>query len=181
MYFQNKGKENTAKTIAFAKTAAIERGIKHIVVASNSGETAILLEGTPVNIVCVSHAYGFLENGKNEMPDEMRQKLSDSGIKVLSAAHVLSGAERGISKKCGGVYPVEIIAYTLRMFGQGTKVCVEVSTMALDSGLIPYGEEIIAIGGSGRGADTALILKPAHANNIFDTEIVEYICKPLKI
>jgi hypothetical protein len=50
--------------------------------------------------------------------------------------------------------------------------------MALDAGMIPYGEEVIAVGGTGRGADTAVIIKPAHANNILDTWISEIICKP---
>jgi len=50
--------------------------------------------------------------------------------------------------------------------------------MALDGGMIPYGEDIIAIGGSGRGADSAVILSPAHSPNILETKIKEIICKP---
>lgn len=76
------------------------------------------------------------------------------------------------------VNPPSIVAHTLRMFGQGTKVAVEIAVMALDAGLIPYGSEVIAIGGSGGGADTALVVKPAHAKNFFDTQIREIICKP---
>ncbi|HHY20079.1 MAG TPA: hypothetical protein GX522_09280, partial [Firmicutes bacterium] len=83
-----------------------------------------------------------------------------------------------ISNKFGGTYPVEIMANTLRMLGQGVKVCVEISVMAQDAGLIPYGKEIIAIGGSDRGADTAVIIKPAHGSCIFDTWISEILCKP---
>ena len=64
------------------------------------------------------------------------------------------------------------------MFSQGTKVAVEIAVMALDAGLIPFGEPVIAVGGSGRGADTAVVLTPAHAKAIFDTEILEIICKP---
>jgi len=90
----------------------------------------------------------------------------------------LSGAERSLSNKFGGVSPIEIMAYSLRMLGQGVKVCVEISTMALDGGMIPYGEDIIAIAGTGRGADTAITLRPAHGANILDTKIKEIICKP---
>ena len=50
--------------------------------------------------------------------------------------------------------------------------------MALDAGLIPHGEEIIAVAGSGHGADTVLIIRPEHASNILDTKIIEIICKP---
>ena len=58
------------------------------------------------------------------------------------------------------------------------KVCYEVAVMAIDAGLIPHGEEIIAVGGSGRGADTAVVMKPAHAKEFFGTELLEVICMP---
>ena len=50
--------------------------------------------------------------------------------------------------------------------------------MALDAGLIPYNKEIVAIAGTVRGADAAIVVKPAHANHFFDTEIREIICMP---
>lgn len=180
MYFERPGSENTQRTVELAITAAKEKNIKHIVVASNSGNTAQLLKNVNgVHVICVTHVNGMVKSGENEMPGQMRAELVKSGLKVLTTTHVLSGAERGISKKFGGVNPVEIIAHSLRMLGQGTKVCVEISVMALDAGLIPYGEKIIAIGGTGGGADTALILTPAHASMIFDTRINEIICKPV--
>jgi len=70
-----------------------------------------------------------------------------------------------------------LIADTLRLFGQGTKVAVEVAIMAADAGTLS-GEDIVSIGGSGSGADAALILKPAHQNNFFDMRIREIVCKP---
>ncbi len=179
MYFNTKGKENTNSTIDLALKTAIEKGVKHIVVASSKGGTAKLLNNDDgINIVAVTHANGYPEPGKSEITEEARKELQSLGIKVLTTSHVLSGAERGISKAFGGISPVEIIAQTLRMFGQGTKVCVEVAVMALDAGLIPFGEPIIAIGGSGHGADTAVVLTPSHASSIFDVKIHEIICKP---
>ena len=74
---------------------------------------------------------------------------------------------------------MEIIAHTLRLFGgEGIKVAVEVSVMAADAGLIPTSREIIAVGGSSGGADSAIVLKAAHMNNFFDLEIREIIAKP---
>lgn len=179
MYFDTVGKVNTKDTAAFALKAAVEKNIKYIVVASSKGDTARLLINTnQIDIICVTHANGYPEAGKSEMSQEIRSELADLGIKVLTTTHVLSGAERGMSKTFGGVYPVEIIAHSMRMLGQGTKVCVEVSIMALDAGLVPYGEPIIAIGGSGKGADTAVIITPSHASSIFETKIHEIICKP---
>lgn len=179
MYFPKKGMANTAATIEAALKTARERGIRHIVVASNSGETAKLLLGAKdLRVTCVTHAYGIPEDGKNDMPEATRQDLKNGGITVVTASHALSGVERGISKHSGGMYPAEIMSNTLRMLGEGVKVCVEISIMALDAGAIPHGENVIAIGGTGRGADTAAILSPAHAAKVFQTKIHEIICKP---
>ena len=179
MYFQSKGAANTGAAIELALKAAEERGIEYIVAASNTGNTAKELMGKNVKTVCVTHVNGFIEKGKNEMPEAVRAELEQAGVKVLTASHVLSGVERGISRQSNGMYPAEIIANALRMFGQGTKVCVEISIMALDAGLIPYGQKVIAVGGSGRGADTAVVITPAHASEVFDTYIHEIICKPV--
>ena len=178
MYFDRTGQINTQATIELALQAAKERGIANIVIASNSGESAKPLAGKGINIVCVTQVYGFSDKGKNAMSAETREALSAMGIQLLTGSHVLSGVERSISTLFGGTYPAEIMAHTLRMFGQGTKVAVEVAVMALDAGLIPYGEKVIAIGGTGRGADTALILTPSHAQYFLETKIHEYICKP---
>ena len=179
MYFLKEGKENTQQTVSQAILVAEQQNINYIVIASNTGETAKLLSGCNPSVICVTHAQGFKENGQNEMSDEAKNELQAMGMQVLTTSHILSGAERAISRLSGGMYPVEIIARSLKMFGQGIKVCVEVAVMALDAGLIPYGEKIIAIGGTGRGADTAAVLTPAHAQNVFDTRIHELICKPL--
>ena len=179
MYFQKPGPGNTQATIGLALQTAREKGIQHIVVASCSGRTAKFLTNChELRIVCVTHVYGFSENGKNEMEESVRLELQQHGMHVLSTTHVLSGVERGISAQSGGMYPAEIMANTLRMFGQGTKVCVEVAIMALDAGLIPYGAAVIAIGGTGKGADTAIIMTPAHAQHVFKTKIHEILCKP---
>jgi hypothetical protein len=178
MYWKSAGAVHTEKTVELALRKAAEYGIKSVVVASNSGKTAELLAEKAENVVCVTHANGFKEPGVNEMSAEQREFLVSKKVKVLTTTHVLSGAERGISRKFGGAFPVEIMANTLKFFGQGVKVSVEIAVMALDAGLIPYGEDIIAIGGTGRGADTAVVIRPAHAANIFDTYIAEVICKP---
>jgi hypothetical protein len=178
MYWDKKGKECTEDTVSVVIQAAKEKGIKYVVVASNTGATAELFANKGLEVICVTHVNGFVNPGENEMTMENRRKLEELSIKVLTTSHVLSGAERAFSSKFGGIYPVEIVANTLRMFGQGVKVGVEIATMALDSGLVPFGESIIAVGGSGRGADSAIIMKPAHAKDILNTRIEEIICKP---
>jgi len=179
MHFDKPGKHNTDKTIEIAVEAAKQRGIKHIIVASHTGFTAkklIGLEG--FNVVCVSGVNGAREKGKNEMSEETKQELIAGGVKVVTASHVLSGVERGVSTKVGGMYPAEIMAFTLRMLGQGVKVCVEIAIMALDADTVPYAEQVVAIGGTGAGADTAAILTPSHASSVFETKVHEILCKP---
>lgn len=182
MYFKKAGKHNSAETLETVKTAIKEKDIKYVVVASSNGHTAKLFAEAKlgVNLIWVTHAAGFRVPGEIEAAESLRNELSAAGVKVLTATHVLSGAERGISNKAGGMYPIEIMANALRMMGQGTKVCVEVSVMALDAGLIPFGEDIIAVGGTNEGADTAVIIQPAHASDIFGTWISEILCKPAR-
>jgi len=180
MYFEKPGKQFTDKTIEIALEAAKQRGIKHIVFASHTGFTARkLMNLDDFNVVCVTGVNGAREKGKNEMTKEVAQELLDGGVKLVTASHVLSGVERGISTKTGGMYPAEIIAFTLRMLSQGVKVCVEIAIMALDADTVPYGEKVIAIGGTGAGADTAAVITPSHASSVFETKIHEILCKPL--
>jgi hypothetical protein len=58
------------------------------------------------------------------------------------------------------------------------KVCVETALMAADAGLIPVSEEVLAIGGTDIGADTAVVLKSATTDRFFELEIREIICMP---
>ncbi len=178
MYFNQPGKENTGEVVKLVVEAAKKNNIKHIVVASNTGYTAELFTGYDFNVVCVTHQIGFREPGQDEMSAAKRLELLEKGVKLLTTTHLMGGIERAALRKFGGSGIQSITAYTLRMLGQGTKVCAEISCMALDAGLIPHGEDIIAVGGSGRGADTAWVIRPAHSTVFYDTEVKELICKP---
>ena len=182
MNFTHAGRENTDSTLEQAFAKAQQEGIHYMVIASVKGRTIEkaleLNHAFHLQLVCVTHQIGFAGAGKDEMPEEIRKSLLNQGVKVLTTTHLFGGVDRAMRRQFQGVYPAEIIANTLRMFGQGTKVGVEIATMALDAGLIPFGEDIIAIGGTARGADTALILTPAHADDIFKTRIHEIICMP---
>ncbi len=177
------GKENTAATLTLALDFAKQHGLD-LVVATCTGQTILDLldlvqeKGFDRKIVAVSHVYGMAAPGENELPEDVRRQLEDAGVTVVTAAHALSGGERGLSKRFGGVNPVEIAAHTLRMLGQGTKVCVEIGLMALDCGAIPFGKPVVAVGGTAYGADTALVLTPAYTANLLDTRIHTILCKP---
>lgn len=178
LYWSSKGSVNTAATVQAALSRARELDLKHIVVASCSGATAEHFIRTEFNAVCVTHQIGFESPGVDEMPPDTREKLTRAGVKVLTTTHLMAGLDRALRFKFGGVYPAEMVASTFRMFGHGVKVCVEISTMALDAGLIPFGVDVVAVAGTAGGADTAVVIRPAHSQHFFDGKIREIICKP---
>lgn len=180
-YFPKTGKQNTLETITLALNRAKELKIKDLVFASSKGYTAkeiTKFDISKLNVVCVTHHAGFDKPGKVELTDQTKKFLEKHGVTLYRGTHFFSGVARAMRMEFGGVYTGEIVANTYRTFGEGVKVCVEIAIMALDAGLIPYGKEIIAIAGTGYGADTAIILKPAHGKRFFDTQILEVICKP---
>ncbi len=185
MIWPKPGPEDTRQTLELAIEAALSRGIGHLVVASSTGATArqalevgVSMGASGLTIVCVTHHVGFKGPGIDEMSPEERRYLSDRGVRVLTTTHALAGVDRALRFKFGGIYPPEIIAGALRMLGQGLKVCVEISVMALDAGLIPYGQRVVAVAGTGSGADTAAVILPEHSTNIFALKVEEILCKP---
>ncbi|MFO8083925.1 MAG: pyruvate kinase alpha/beta domain-containing protein [Desulfobacterales bacterium] len=179
MYFDKPGRENTDQTLKMAFEKGKDLEIDELVVASTTGQTAYrameIFKG--FNITVVTYHCGFREPFKMEMSKDVRSDLDKKGIRVVAATHALSGLERSVFKKYGGSYPVLLIADTLRLFGQGVKVAVEISVMAADAGALT-GKDIIAVGGSARGCDSALVLKPVCQSDFFDMRIREVICKP---
>ncbi|ACL04591.1 pyruvate kinase alpha/beta domain-containing protein [Desulfatibacillum aliphaticivorans] len=180
MYFNAPGKENTKATLEAAYKRAQELGVNEIVLASSKGDTAYaaleICKG--MKITAVTYHCGFTTPFVSVMKEEIKQDLESKGVRVISATHALSGVERSLLNKYGGgLCPVLIMADTLKLFGQGPKVAVEVSIMATDGGALT-GADIIAVGGSGRGADSALVIKPAGQSHVFDMKIREIICKP---
>lgn len=178
MHWPTKGPANTDATIAAALGRARELGLSRIIVASHRGHTAAKLIDSGLEIVCVTHQAGFARPGEDEMPAAVRRKLAAAGVKVLTATHLLAGVDRALRFKFQGVYPSEIVATSLRMLGQGVKVCAEIAGMATDAGLTPPGEDVVCIAGSGTGADTACVISPAHSQHFFDMKVREIICKP---
>jgi len=183
VYFDRPGPADTAAVAEAVWERRAELGIEHVVAASNTGATALALyealKGTGAALVSVGEHAGFRGGDEQELSNDRHRALEEKGIKVLICSHALSGVGRSITNKFGGISHVEIIAQTLKQFGgEGIKVAVEVAVMAADAGLVPTDREIIAVGGTGGGADTAIVLRAAHMNNFFDLEIREIIAKP---
>ncbi len=181
VYFAQPGPHNTQRVLEVARQRAEELGIRRVLLATTSGETAVRaarLFPAGYEIVAVTHVTGFHEPNVQELTAENRRLLQEAGVRLHTATHALGGAGRAVRKKLGTYQVDEIIAHSLRMFGQGTKVAIEISLMAADAGLVRTDEEVIALGGSGRGADTALVLRPANTHNLLELRVLEVLCKP---
>ena len=184
--FENAGKQNTAETVRLALERAMELDCD-IVAASTMGVTAnTLLDkakevGFKNRIVIVRGVSSKGRKGVNLMAPEVKAELEAKGATIVTAAHALSAGERGLSSKYRGIYPLEIVADTLRLFGMGTKVGVEAAMMALEDDAISFGVPVVALGGSHRGADTAIVVTPCYSAALLDTVIHEIICKPFDI
>jgi len=180
VYFPEPGSANTEKTLEIAKRRAEQLGIKTIVVASTSGETGVKAVKLFANykVVVVTHAAGFPAPDDQELTPQNRAKLLEKGGIILTATHAFGGVGRAVRRRFNTYQVDEIMAQTLRVFGQGTKVACEIVLMAADAGLIRTDEEVISIGGTANGADTALIIKPAHTQDFFELKVKEVLCKP---
>ena len=180
LYFPRAGKADTAATLKASAARAKELKIRDIVVATTTGATALAAaKAMPdLNMVGVHLAAGYWE--VYDPPDPKIVKAAEKlGVTFLTATHTLMGnVDAAIRAKFGGITYTEMIAYTLYLFGQGMKVAVEVAAMGADAALVPVDRDVIAIAGTGSGADTAIVLRAAYSGQFFDTKIKEIICMP---
>jgi hypothetical protein len=205
-YFENRGEQNTDKTLELAKARALERTVKHVVVASTRGVTGVkaaeAFQDTGIEVIVVTHQTGHIGAGVQQLTDENRNKLETLDITVVTGSDALEGGiglgitrrqttdaarstaeTRSMVSLMRRMIPtippvVRIVASVLRLFCQGMKVAVEVTLMAADAGVIPVDQAIVAIAGTGRGADTAIVIQPANTTNFLDLDIQEIIAKP---
>ena len=168
-YFATPSSQNTEKVIEAVKKRVAIGSPKTVVVASTSGETGMkfakAFKGI-ATVVVVSH--------EKKSPSYGRQ-IVEYGGKAVDETH--------LALHTNGMDDVRKSFYT---FGQGFKVAVEVILIAADKGEVSLYEDVIAVGGIGRGADTAIIARATTSKEIFTQdkskklEIREIIAAPLK-
>lgn len=180
VYFARPGPTNTGRTLELAYARAKELGIRQVIVATTCGDTAVRATQVMLGmeVIAVTHSTGFQAPNEQELSAENRATLEKAGVKILTCQHALGGVNRAVRKKLDTYQLDEIVAFTLRIFGQGIKVVAEMALMAADAGLVRTDVPVLAIAGSGRGADTAVILLPTNAQTFFDLKILEIICRP---
>jgi hypothetical protein len=176
VYFDKVSAENTETTFRLVKERLVASKIKKIVLASTTGETAMkalqFFRDIDVKLIVVPHQFDFRRE-TNPFPQDLVMTLREAGHEVHFGTMLFHTDEL-----YGSNIPI-IMANLLRCFSQGTKVCFEIVLMATDAGLLARGENIIAIAGTGRGSDTALVMQAASSRNLRQLRVNEIICKPL--
>jgi hypothetical protein len=156
-YFSERGPANTDRVLELACQRAQELGIHSIVFASTRGYTAAkAMELCPdLNLIAVGI-------GRDRFPAEEAERFQETGKLIFS-------------REIEHDYPPDM-QLAFRRFGQGTKVAVQVVVCATQAGLVEEGETVIGIGGSGQGADTALVIRASWGFS--DIQVSEVLCKP---
>ncbi|MDI9619588.1 MAG: pyruvate kinase alpha/beta domain-containing protein [Candidatus Nezhaarchaeota archaeon] len=184
-YFESGGRHNTEATLKLVKERAKERNIKNIVLASISGFSAekALEAFKDIDVKLTVVSLKGLSGELPEFPESLKEEIRRLGHNFCYASEVKYE------------FP-EIVQATLRRFSEGLKVCVEIALIAAEAGYVKPGEEVIAVGGTGRlgykeggGLDTAVIIEAMRSGDFLELEplyggkekrrkIKEIICKP---
>jgi len=175
-YFETAGQSNTAEVFEIVDRALAETGIQKIVLASTVGTTAQYAidhyKGRGVRLIIVPHQYGFSPAGQR-FPQDLVARAREEGHEVYFGTMLFH------TDKLFGMGAPQWVADFLRAFCQGMKVCVEILLMAGNAGLVQVGERVVVVAGTGRGADTALIMAGATSMDPKQLHIAQILCKPL--
>lgn len=178
--FEKSGYKNTDQALAILEDGVWNLGIREVVVASTSGKTGLAavkrFQGSGVQVVVVTHNVGFKEPGALEMIPETRREIEALGAKVHTGTMPFRNIGTAVREK-QGYCQQDLIANTLRLLGQGLKVCVEIVLMAADAGLIST-DDVLAMAGTAKGADTVALIKSASSNKLFDLKVRDILAKP---
>jgi len=172
IYFDEPGPKNTEKVIKAVKERLKDSDIKYVIVASESGRTALkvakALKELNVKIVCVSGYAGIRRAEGKTWPDikgEIREELGKLGVKILDETPWIFKSSAFDYQFLGEHSPSYIIhRFLSRLLGYGFKTALEITLLAAEAGAIPIDDEVVAIAGTGwlgGGADCAVIIKPS--------------------
>lgn len=190
-YFKLCGQVNTRQALKLAIQRALELGIKDVIVASETGLSALkaadMLRDSGLRLIVVTSAantkisktvIGNLRIGISDK--KLWDQLERNGARIVRATDPLYNIGAALENK--GVPTLStLIHLSLKMISSGTAVCVTSVLMATDNGLLRDGEEVVAIAGSWVGLDTALVVRATNSVNLLKAgamEIREIICKP---
>lgn len=169
VYFGDPGPQNSGKVREAVEQRIAEGDVRVIVVASTSGDTgakfARALKGA-ATVIAVSY---------EEMKPTYKRQILEYDGKAFDKTHLALEAKE-----------MDDVRRSYKVFGQGFKVAVEVILIASDIGAVELHKDVIGVGGTGNGADTAIIARATTSKDIFTEnkakklEIREIIAMPVR-
>lgn len=129
---------------------------------------------------------GWIRQGISKVPMEItrdnRQELERLKVKIVQGTIPFFGPTFSIRVHLRQVTGLDLMAKTLELISTGTLVCLECVLMAVDAGVIPEGQEVLALAGTERGLDTAWVIRSSASANLFrptkGARFVELLAKP---
>ncbi len=191
-FFENPGKENTNKVIKAVVKRVEEGDIEATIIASISGRTAIKVaehlekSGLKTKLVCVSGPPSWEKFPEYKFPlirERERRKLKGFGVQIIDQVEEPFKAitfRNWWEKKTIKVERPESDLFWMTLIcvgGHGFRTAVEVIFMAVEDGVIKVGERVIAIAGTGEGADSAIVMKACR----FEDAVGSHPPKRMKI
>ncbi|HEY3422231.1 MAG TPA: hypothetical protein VGK13_03665 [Methanocellaceae archaeon] len=161
LYFDAPGEQNTNETLKTAREKAQKCGVKRVFVPSKTGNTAQkaynLFKNTGIALTIVG-------TDPTLFSPEILEAIKNNGCRVC------------FYKDIPYTYPQDMKTAYRRM-GEGFKVAVELGIIAayLDES---NADEVLCLGGTKKGVDTALIIKPAKSDVFDQLEVREIVAKP---
>jgi len=194
LYFDTSGPHNTDKVVRAVTERVKDGDVKHVVVASISGRTALRvaeeLKTLEVSVVCVSGCPSWLVMSGVEYPfvrGEVRNKLERLNVTIVDKTpSTLSGDTLDYGLARYGYIPASwVVAETLEAVGgYGLKTAVEAILMATDCAAVPPCVNVISVAGTDKGADSAIVAKSTYSPWVFSSDatrrfqILEIVAMP---
>jgi len=150
----------TRQTLSIARKRGKELGIEHFVVASSTGLVARMASAELAGRTAV-----VVGEDRSWYDKALLEELQSKKVPVL------------FSREIPYSYPSDVQT-ALRRFCEGAKVCPEVVMLAADNDAVPAGREVMAMAGTGSGADTAMVIVSARSKDFGQLRIRELVCKP---
>jgi hypothetical protein len=175
VYFEEVKPENTDVVLRLVQERLAGSEIRKIVLASTTGATALkamdFFKEGGIKLIVIPHQFDF-HRESSAFPEDLVKTLRSRGHEVHFGTMLFH------TDGFYGSNSATVMANLLRCFCQGVKVCFEIVLMATDAGLVDSGETVIAMAGTGRGSDTALVMQAASTQNMRRLKVNEIICKP---
>jgi hypothetical protein len=183
-YFDFCGEQNTETVLKLAQKRAEDLNIKKVVVASETGESALkAMDILDTEIIVVTSALGTKveHTGMGDLligiPDhtifkELEKKCTM--VRGTDPFHNINAPFRTMTNE-------KVIRAILHCISSGTGVCMLSVLMATDQGVLTPGEEVISCAGSFLGLDTACVVRASNSVDLFSPDglvIHEIVCKP---